>query len=85
VVALVKDSAIQSLKSKYVCSIAATNSRDFESALWHVCADQFTVDLEHNNPAFTVAFDGSITVSPALMNSLPVQKDNPFVIYKRKL
>eukprot|EP00979_Chaetoceros_neogracilis_P010343 scaffold2450_cov311-Chaetoceros_neogracile.AAC.18 len=85
VVALVKDSAIQSLKSKYVCSIAATNTRDFESALWHVCADQFTVDLEHNNPAFTVAFDGSITVTPALMNSLPVQKDNPFVIYKRKL
>ena len=55
VVALVKDSAIQSLKSKYVCSIAATNARDFESALWHVCSDNIVSALENNNSAFTVA------------------------------
>lgn len=85
VVALVKDSAIQSLKSKYVCSIAATNARDFESALWHACSDNIVSALENNNPAFTVAFDGSIsTTAEVLIESLPVHQ-NPFVIFRRKL
>jgi GNAT superfamily N-acetyltransferase len=85
VVALVKDSAIQSLKSKYVCSIAATNARDFESALWHVCSDNIVSALENNNSAFNVAFDGSIsTTAGALIESLPVH-EKPFVIFRREL
>jgi len=82
VMALVKDSAIQSLRSKYVCSIAATSAHDFESALWEACSEEIKSSLG-SSPAFTVAFDGCIPTDPGTLSAyLPVSNDNPFVIYR---
>lgn len=79
VTALVKDNSIQSLRSKYVCSIAATDPADVESALWNLCNDQ---NIINEIPAFVIALDGSIlSKNSEFLDALPLQKENPGVIY----
>ena len=86
VMALVKEPAIKSLRSKYVCSIAATNMHDIESALWEACSDEI-ISLLETGPAFCVAMDGcafSKSSPSTLIQSLPLRND-PFVLYRRML
>lgn len=80
VTALVKDNSIQSLRSKYVCSIAATDPVDVESALWNLCNDHSIIN---EIPAFVIALDGSILskTSSEFLDALPLRKENPGVIY----
>ncbi len=72
ILAIVKDLAIQSLRSKYVCSIAARTSTDFDSAVWEACKSD-VVDILGGNPAFCVLCDESIiSSSPSpLFEALP--------------
>ncbi len=83
ILALTKDHAIQSLRSKYVCSIVARTSIGFDSAVWEACKS----DIAHTlggNPAFCVLCDESIfSSSPsALFESIP--KGFSFRIFRWK-
>lgn len=79
---IVKDPAIKSLKSQYVCSIMATTSHDFDSALWEACKIDHVEKMD-NNPAFCVIFyDGIPFLKGSLAESLPMSKENLFVFYK---
>lgn len=77
VVAFTKEDKIQSLKSKWVCSIAATTPDALESALWHANSESCLSTLE-GDVAFTISMDGPI--SHALCESLPLA-DDPCVIF----
>lgn len=69
--ALVKEKAIKSFRSKYLCSIVARTSIDFDSAVWEACKSE-NVHLLGGNPAFFVMSDDSIPYSPgSLMDSIP--------------
>ena len=81
--ALVKDSAIQSLKSKYVCSIVAFSDHDFSSAMYAACQDDIIDDKGVKINAFALTFDGCLPVNTntnCLSSNLPLS-ENPFVIY----
>ena len=85
VMELVREPAIQSLRSKYVCSIVATCAHDFDAALWEACSKKLCVLLDECNPAFTVIFDGCGTTVGEysdLLKSLPINKENSFVIFR---
>jgi hypothetical protein len=77
--ALVKDPSIKSLRSKYVCTVVATTAHDFDSALWEACKGEI-VPLLDGNPAFCLVFDGASSPG-SLIESLPISRENPFVIY----
>lgn len=81
--ALVKDSAIQSLKSKYVCSIVAFSDHDFSSAIYAACQDNILDGDGTKINAFALTFDGCLKVdenTTSLSSNLPLSK-NSFVIY----
>jgi len=73
VMALTKDEKIQSLRSPWVCSIAATEFRHFEGALWHSCFGSETTKAPRT---FTVAVDGAVPVDDS---SCPFCRAIPFV------
>ena len=103
VMALVKDSAIKSLRSQYVCSIVATSAYALESALWESCRSENAALM--GECAFALIYDGCFTPeseseldrgpqsksesestsTSALVDALPIKKENPFVIFSRTI
>ena len=97
--ALVKDSAIKSLRSQYVCSIVATSAYALESALWESCRSENAALM--GECAFALIYDGCFTpeseldrgpqsksgsaLTSALVDALPIKKENPFVIFSRTI
>lgn len=77
VLAFSKDPKIESLKSQWVCSVAASTPEALESALWHAHSEACLATLE-GDVAFTVSMDGM--VPPAMCESLPLVED-PCVIF----
>ena len=57
---LIQEPSITSLKSKYVCCIAATNESHFESALWDACSEEMVSLRGEDGAAFLLVFDGAI-------------------------
>mmetsp|Transcript_18311 Transcript_18311/g.26976 ORF Transcript_18311/g.26976 Transcript_18311/m.26976 type:complete len:569 (+) Transcript_18311:116-1822(+) len=57
---LIREPSITSLKSKYVCCIAATNESHFESALWDACSEEMVSLRGEDGAAFALVFDGAI-------------------------
>ena len=82
VMAFAKDKVIQSrIRSQYVCSIVATTSHDFDSAVWEACKSEY-VPLLGGNPTFCCMFELPIPSSPgSLIESFPKQSKNDFVFY----
>ena len=86
--ALVKDVAIQSLKSNWVCSIIAFDSVTFESALWDSCSDNMVLKRE-GDAAFVVVYDNclsknlssSSSSSSSILSALPIKKDDAFILF----
>ena len=90
IVALTTDAQIQSLKSNQVCSIAATTTIAFESALWYVSKSFgcFDDNIEHSDIAaastskmFTLSVDGAVPLreEEETSNAVPVYDKLPFV------
>lgn len=78
---LIEDSSIQSLKSKWVCSIAGLDCLAFEAALWDACSDNM-VAKRGGEAAFALVYDGGlIDPTSSVMNALPIQTNSPFIIY----
>jgi hypothetical protein len=83
--ALVKDVAIQSLKSNWVCSIIAFDSVTFESALWDSCSDNMVLKRE-GDAAFVVVYDNCLSKnlsssSSSILSALPIKKDDAFILF----
>jgi GNAT superfamily N-acetyltransferase len=81
--ALIEDSAIQSLKSKWVCSVVGLDNRIIEAALWDACSEAM-VARRGEEPAFMPIFDGRILMdSPdsPLISALSIQNNLIFVLY----
>lgn len=82
---LVKDPAIQSLRSKYVCSIVSFCDDDFDSALYEACYGEMLDSNGDKIQAFALAFDGCLQLNghhKRLSSSLPVSP-HPFLIYTK--
>ena len=79
-----RDTSIQSLKSKWVCSIVASESVSFESALWDACSDSMIAKRD-GDVAFVPVYDGCLSKDSvsksAFMSALPIQRKRSFVIY----
>jgi len=70
--ALVKGSWLRTLRTNYVCSVAARSPHDFDSAVWEACKSDH-VDLIDGNPAFCILFDQSIPSNPnSLLRMIPM-------------
>mmetsp|Transcript_30260 Transcript_30260/g.63352 ORF Transcript_30260/g.63352 Transcript_30260/m.63352 type:complete len:385 (+) Transcript_30260:1-1155(+) len=54
--ALVKRENREGLRSRYMCSIVATTSEDFDTALWEACKAEYVPSLR-GNPAFALMFE----------------------------
>ena len=82
VYAITKDSLIQSLKSKWVCAIATPHIQAFEASIWDACSDTMIVKRD-NDAAFALVYDGCLKFdsSSSLMNALPIQRNDPFIIF----
>jgi hypothetical protein len=69
VMALSQDHKIQSLRSKWVCSVAAGSAADVEAALWFACHRPEAVP-------FTLSVDGCVDLSEStLLTTLPFHDD----------
>jgi len=79
-IAMVLDDRINSLRSKWVCSIIATSSEAFDSALWHSCSAEVLHKL-NADVAFHVVFDDAVPlINGSIASSLPLVTD-PCVLY----
>mmetsp|Transcript_14564 Transcript_14564/g.16937 ORF Transcript_14564/g.16937 Transcript_14564/m.16937 type:complete len:386 (-) Transcript_14564:43-1200(-) len=81
--ALVQDVAIQSLKSKWVCSIISFDSITFDSALWDSCSESMVLK-RGGDAAFVVVYDNCLSnnlSSSSIMDALPIQKNDSFILF----
>ncbi|VEU35003.1 unnamed protein product [Pseudo-nitzschia multistriata] len=83
VFALVRDSTIQSLRSKYVCSVVASSPQGLDSALWEACNPEY-LPLIDGNPAFSFVFEMPLPSGPkpSVAESLPLKTGNAFSYYR---
>lgn len=86
---LIENTAIQSLKSKWVCCIAGLDSSSVGAALWDACSDEM-VKCRGGEVAFATMFDGimlpSTDIQPSndLIAKLHIQTENVFNLYSSK-
>lgn len=70
------------LKSKYVCSIVASNKIDADAALWEACREEY-IPLLGGNPSFSVVLEEVISSESLHEALLPVQTGKVYIHYRR--
>ena len=80
-VALAREERISTLRSPWVCSVAATTGKALEAALWHASSARCLATLG-GHTGFTVAVDGAVPVTEGggLAQLLPLT-DDPCLLY----
>eukprot|EP00568_Trieres_chinensis_P005390 CAMPEP_0183309042 /NCGR_PEP_ID=MMETSP0160_2-20130417/23661_1 /TAXON_ID=2839 ORGANISM="Odontella Sinensis, Strain Grunow 1884" /NCGR_SAMPLE_ID=MMETSP0160_2 /ASSEMBLY_ACC=CAM_ASM_000250 /LENGTH=349 /DNA_ID=CAMNT_0025472983 /DNA_START=96 /DNA_END=1145 /DNA_ORIENTATION=+ len=81
VIAFVRDERIQSLRSPWVCSVAATTSAAADAAIWRACAPGLPPVLPGGHVGFVPVIDGAVPIETtgSLCASLPL--DSECVLY----